>query len=192
MKIDELEQNIAEMEVSGNFEPFEIQDAKGYLDRLKKKLTDLLLTKEVTIQTLPQIRIIQGNNSIMVEKIQSAVTNTIPLWRNHICMSVAIDKQKRVIEIQKKINETTNQIILKNSEKLKENSVSVAKLNEETIVDIDTLKKVNQDLINTLDEILKIKKEGDIKRATIEKELEVIDKEIKDKVMETQKLISTK
>lgn len=192
IKIDEMEQKIAEMEASDNIEPFEVQDAKGFLDRLRKKLTDLQLTKEVTVQTLPQIRVIQGNNSIMVEKIQSAVTNTIPIWRNHICMAITIDKQKRIVDIQKKINETTNEIILKNSEKLKENSVNVARLNEESIVDIETLKKVNQDLISTLDEIVKIKKEGDMKRAVIEKELEIIDKEIKEKVMETQKLISNK
>ena len=192
MKVEEMEQTVAEMEVSENVEPFEIQDSRNYLDGLKKKLVDLQLTRAVTVQSLPQIRVVQANNSVMVSKIQSAVTNTIPLWRNSICLAVMLDKQKRIVEVQKSVNKATNDILLKNSEILRENSIDVAKINEETIVDVDTLKKVNQDLMSTLDEILKIKNEGDAKRIQIQKDLEVIDNEIKQKVMDTKLLLTGK
>ena len=190
MKMDELESKISLMEQDSNVDPFEIADNKNYLDRLKKKTLDLQLTREITIQSLPQIRVVQANNSVLIDKIQSSMTNTIPIWRNSICLSVVLDKQRRVTEVQKSIVDATNKMLLKNSEILKTNSVEVAKLNERSVVDIETLKKVNQDLISTLDEIMKIKSAGDIERTKTLKELEMMDNEIKTKIVDI-KLLST-
>lgn len=191
MKIDELESEISLMEKDPNIDTFQISDTKNYLDRLKKKTLDLQLTREITIQSLPQIRIVQADNSVLVDKIQSSMINTIPIWRNSICLSVILDKQRRVTEVQKNIVDSTNKMLLKNSEILKKSSIEVAKLNEKSVVDIETLKKVNQDLISTLDEIMKIKVAGDIERTNTLKELESMDNEIKNKIVDV-KLLSIK
>lgn len=190
IKLEEL-QNELEYLKNNNSDPYEIQDMQNYINRLNKKILDLSLTKQVTIQSLPQIRIIQENNMTLVEKIQSSITNTIPLWKNQICLSVMIDKQRRVVEVQKNVNKTTNELLTKNSDILKSNSLDVAKLNEESIVDIDVIKKVNQDLISTLDEILRIKKEGDQKRVLIQKELGQINNDIINMITDSKKLIQT-
>lgn len=190
IKLEEL-QNELEYLKNNNSDPYEIQDMQNYINRLSKKILDLSLTKQVTIQSLPQIRIIQENNMTLVEKIQSSITNTIPLWKNQICLSVMIDKQRRIVEVQKNVNKTTNELLTKNSDILKSNSLDVAKLNEESIVDIDAIKKVNQDLISTLDEILRIKKEGDQKRVLIQKELGQINNDIINMITDSKKLIQT-
>lgn len=190
IKLEEL-QNELEYLKNNNSDPYEIQDMQNYINRLNKKILDLSLTKQVTIQSLPQIRIIQENNMTLVEKIQSSITNTIPLWKNQICLSVMIDKQRRIVEVQKNVNKTTNELLTKNSDILKSNSLDVAKLNEESIVDIDVIKKVNQDLISTLDEILRIKKEGDQKRVLIQKELGQINNDIINMITDSKKLIQT-
>lgn len=190
IKLEEL-QNELEYLKNNNSDPYEIQDMQNYINRLSKKILDLSLTKQVTIQSLPQIRIIQENNMTLVEKIQSSITNTIPLWKNQICLSVMIDKQRRIVEVQKNVNKTTNELLTKNSDILKSNSLDVAKLNEESIVDIDVIKKVNQDLISTLDEILRIKKEGDQKRVLIQKELGQINNDIINMITDSKKLIQT-
>lgn len=190
IKLEEL-QNELEYLKNNNSDPYEIQDMQNYINRLSKKILDLSLTKQVTIQSLPQIRIIQENNMTLVEKIQSSITNTIPLWKNQICLSVMIDKQRRIVEVQKNVNKTTNELLTKNSDILKSNSLDVAKLNEKSIVDIDVIKKVNQDLISTLDEILRIKKEGDQKRVLIQKELGQINNDIINMITDSKKLIQT-
>jgi uncharacterized protein YaaN involved in tellurite resistance len=190
IKLEEL-QNELEYLKNNNSDPYEIQDMQNYINRLNKKILDLSLTKQVTIQSLPQIRIIQENNMTLVEKIQSSITNTIPLWKNQICLSVMIDKQRRIVKVQKNVNKTTNELLTKNSDILKSNSLDVAKLNEESIVDIDVIKKVNQDLISTLDEILRIKKEGDQKRVLIQKELGQINNDIINMITDSKKLIQT-
>jgi uncharacterized protein YaaN involved in tellurite resistance len=190
IKLEEL-QNELEYLKNNNSDPYEIQDMQNYINRLSKKILDLSLTKQVTIQSLPQIRIIQENNMTLVEKIQSSITNTIPLWKNQICLSVMIDKQRRIVEVQKNVNKTTNELLTKNSDILKSNSLDVAKLNEKSIVDIDAIKKVNQDLISTLDEILRIKKEGDQKRVLIQKELGQINNDIINMITDSKKLIQT-
>lgn len=190
IKLEELQNELDELKKDKNVEPFEIQDLKNYIDRLNKKVLDLGLTKQVIIQSLPQIRIIQENNMTLVEKIQSSINNTIPLWRNQICLSVMIDKQRRLVDVQKNVNKTTNELLTKNSNILKNNSLDVARLNEESIVDIDVIKKVNQDLISTLDEIIKIKKEGDQKRITIQKELSEMNNDVFNKIKDSKKLLS--
>lgn len=190
-KLDELQEQLKELKEQ-NLDPYEIQYLQNYIDRLNKKIIDLGLTKQVTIQSLPQIRIIQENNMTLVEKIQSSITNTIPLWRNQICLAVMIDKQKRIVDVQKNVNKTTNELLSKNSDILKNNTLEVAKLNEESVIDINVIKKVNQDLINTLNEIIRIKKDGDQKRLMIEKELNNINNEMINKISESKKLFIEK
>lgn len=189
LRIQELQKEIEDMEASGDFS-YELSDKKNYLDRLKKKIVDLKMTGTITLQTLPQIRVIQNNNSLIIEKIQSSVTNTIPLWKNQICIAVALDKQKKAVEIQKRLYETTNTILEKNSSLLKENSINVAKQNELAIADENVLKKVNADLISTLDEIMKIKADGDVKRQAITKELIAIEDELKKKILDVKQEIN--
>lgn len=184
----ELEAEIEKMETSGDFEQYELADTKSFLGRLKKKTMDLELTKTVAVQSLPQIRIIQDNNSVIVEKIQSSIVNTIPLWKNQIVIALALDKQKRVLELNKRINETTSQLLRKNSELLKTNSVETAKQNEEAIVNVEDLKKVNADLVSTLEEIQRIKDEGDQKRLMVRKELQQIDEELKKRILNVKNL----
>jgi uncharacterized protein YaaN involved in tellurite resistance len=188
LKIQELNEKIKTFVINTDYDEFELKNLKNYLDRLEKKILDLKLTRVITIQSLPQIKIIQGNNNLMVDKIQTSILNTIPLWRNHISLSVSLDKQKRLIELQKGINETTKTILLKNSENLKDNSINIAKLNEEVIVSIDTIKKINDDLISTLDEIIKIKEQGDIDRKQITQELFLLEDDIKNKIVDIKRL----
>jgi uncharacterized protein YaaN involved in tellurite resistance len=165
---------------------YTLADKKSFLNRLEKKINDLVLTKTIAIQSIPQIRIIQENNSVIVEKIQSTVTNTIPLWKNMLSVSIALEKQRKTLEMQKKVSETTNKILLKNSELLKQNSIEAAKQNEEAIINPENIAKVNQDLISTLDEILRIQEEGKRKRSEIRKQTEEQEKILIDKILTTK------
>lgn len=188
IKHSDLEQEIANMEANiEQYENYEIADAKEFLNRLSKRLTDMVITRTITIQSLPQIRLVQNNNSMMVEKIQSSITTTIPIWKSQIAIAVSLMRQKNIIDIQKKVNETTNTLLIKNSEMLKTNSIEVAKQNEATVVSIDTLKTVNANLISTLAEIKKIKEEGEVSRKNIGKEIETLEKDLKDNVLQLAK-----
>ena len=188
MKYADLEKEIADMEANiEQHENYEIADAKEFLNRLSKRLTDMVITRTITIQSLPQIRLVQNNNSMMVEKIQSSITTTIPIWKRQIAIDVALMRQKNILDIQKKVNETTNTLLIKNSEMLKTNSIEVAKQNEQTVVSLDTLKTVNANLISTLSEIKKIKEEGEASRKNIGKEIETLEKDLKDNVLQLAK-----
>lgn len=156
----------------------EIQELESAKTRLEKKNHDFGLTKNIAMQTLPQIRVIEESNAVIVEKIQSTVNNTIPLWRNQIALAIALKKQKKVIDTQKALDETTKKMLEENAAGLKMNSIAAAKANEEGIIDVDTLKKVNTDLISTLTEIRKIKTEGSAKRRKAEAELKKLETEM--------------
>lgn len=193
LKIQEIEEEIANKgEVSDVYDELEIRELSEFVNRLDKKVVDLQLTRQITIQSLPQVKIVQGNNSLMVDKIQSTILNTVPMWRNHICLTLALDKQKRMINIQKGAKEATTKILLKNSTMLKENSIEIAKINEETIIDMETINKVNEDLVTTLDEILRIKEEGDINRKLVTEELTQVENEIKDRIIDIKKSFNKK
>lgn len=185
IKYEELEKEIFEMEQNPEqYRDYEISDKKDFLSRLSKRLNDMQITRVITIQSLPQIRLVQNNNSTMVEKIQSSITTTIPIWKNQISIAVALMRQKNILDVQNHIYETTNTILKKNSEMLKTNSIEVAKQNERGVVNIDTLKQVNQDLISTLSEIKRIKEEGENVRRQSVKELENIENELKQSVLQ--------
>ncbi len=159
-----------------------LQDYSQSLTRFEKKIHDLKLSRIIAIQTLPQIRLIQSNNQALVEKIQSSILNTLPLWKNQIVIAISLFKQKKALVLQKEITETTNELLRKNSELLRQSSIEIAKENERGIVEIETLKKVNTDLIFTLEETLKIQKEGSTKRAQVEVELKNLENELKSKL----------
>ena len=164
-------------------------DAQKYSDmnqliiRFEKKLHDLKLTRMIGIQSIPQIRLVQNYNQVLVEKIQSSILNTIPLWKNQIVIAITIFRQKKALELQKEVTDTTNELLLKNSEMLKDNVTGVARESERGIVEIETLQKVNSDLISTIEETLKIQAEGKTKRQQAEAELVKIEKELKDKLV---------
>ena len=161
-----------------------VQDMEALINRFEKKIYDLKTTRIISIQMAPQIRLLQNNDSELVEKIQSSITNTIPLWKNQIVLALGINDAKKALNAQKEVTNLTNEMLKKNSETLKQGSIEIAKESERAIVDVETLKKTNKDLIDTLDSIIKIHEEGRANRAKAEEELKAIEKELKEKILE--------
>ena len=161
-----------------------VQDMEAQINRFEKKIYDLKTTRIISIQMAPQIRLIQNNDAELVEKIQSSLTNTIPLWKNQMVLALGITNAKQALKEQQAVSELTNDMLQKNSETLKQGSLEIAKESERAIVDIETLKKTNRDLIETLDGVIKIHEEGRAKRAEAETELQNIEQELKDKILE--------
>lgn len=169
-----------EAEASG--EPMDAQlvrDFEDSVNRFEKKIHDLKLSKTLAIQTAPQIRLIQNNNKLLVDKIQTAILNTIPLWKSQIVITIGMFRQKEALELQKSVTETTNKLLTANSEMLKQNTLDIARESEEGIVAIETLRKINDDLITTIEETLKIQEEGRKKRSQAEVELISLEEDLK-------------
>lgn len=160
-----------------------VNDMLNLANRFDKKLYDLKLSKTISMQTAPQIRLIQNNDQLLVDKIQSSILNTIPLWKNQIIIAIGLFRQNKALKLQKEVTDTTNELLLKNSEMLKTNSISIAKESERGIVEIETLKKVNNDLISIIEETLKIQEEGKVKRNQAEQELASIENSLKEKLI---------
>lgn len=158
------------------------KDLTQLANRFEKKLYDLKLSRMISIQTAPQLRIIQNNDQLLVEKIQSSILNTIPLWKNQIVIAISLFRQQKALEMQKKVSDTTNELLSKNAELLKENSLGVARESERGIVEIETLKKVHADLITTIEETLRIQSEGHTKRMQAETELVTLETDLKKKL----------
>lgn len=161
-----------------------VNDMETQINRFEKKLYDLKTTRIISIQMAPQIRLLQNNDAELVEKIQSSITNTIPLWKNQIVLSLGINNAKKALKEQQAVSNLTNEMLKKNSETLKQGSIDIAKESEKAIIDIETLRKTNNDIVETLDAVIKIHEDGRVKRAEAEKELESIEKELKDKLLE--------
>ena len=161
-----------------------LADMNQFIDRFEKKLHDLLISRTIAQQTAPQIRLIQNNNQVLVQKIQTSMVQTIPLWKQQLAIALTIARQQKAVEIQKEVSNTTNDLLLKNAEMLKVGSVEVAKENERGIVDIETLQKTQADLIATLEETLNIQAEGRRKRQEAEVELKNMEQELKRKLLE--------
>ena len=161
-----------------------VQDMEAQINRFEKKIYDLKTTRIISIQMAPQIRLIQNNDAELVEKIQSSLTNTIPLWKNQMVLALGITNAKQALKQQQAVSQLTNDMLQKNSETLKQGSLEIAKESERAIVDIETLRKTNKDLIETLDGVIKIHEEGRQKRAEAETELQNIEQELKDKILE--------
>lgn len=162
----------------------EVNDMIQFADRLEKRLHDLKLSRQITIQSAPQIRMIQNTNQTLMEKIQTSITTAIPLWKNQIAIALTLLRQRKAVEAQKQVSQTTNDLLLKNSEMLKTNSVEVAKENERGIVDIETLKKTQENLVSTLEETLRIQADGRAKRHQAEQELVTMEEQLKQKLLE--------
>ena len=161
-----------------------VNDMEALINRFEKKIYDLKTTRIISIQMAPQIRMLQNNEAELVEKIQSSITNTIPLWKNQMVLALGINNAKQALKSQQAVSKLTNEMLQKNSETLKQGSIDIARESERAIVDIETLQKTNQDLIETLDEVIKIHEEGRAKRQEAEKTLEDIEKELKAKMLE--------
>ena len=164
-------------------------DYDAMCQRFEKKLHDLELTRMVSIQMGPQIRLLQNNDTLMSEKIQSSLVNTIPLWKSQMVLALGISHSQQAMEAQQAVTDVTNELLKKNADKLKIATVETAKEAERSIVDIETLKHTNQQLISTLDEVLQIQTEGRQKRAVAEQELRKIEGELKQKLLETREIV---
>lgn len=156
-----------------------VTDFEDTVNRFEKKVHDLKLSKMIAIQTAPQIRLIQSNDKLLVEKIQTAVLNTIPLWKSQIVIALGLNRQQGVLRMQREVTDTTNALLRKNSELLKQNTGEAARESERGIVDIETLKKVNQDLLETIEETIRIQQEGRTARLNAEAELAGIENQLK-------------
>ena len=159
-------------------------DFANMIGRFEKKLYDLELTRTISIQMAPQIRMIQSNDSVMAEKIRSSIVNTIPLWKSQMVMALTLHHSQQAMEAQRNVNEVTNRLLQQNAEKLHQGSVEIARESERGIVDIETLQKTNQELISTLEEVRQIQADGAAKRAEAEVELGRIEGELKQKLLE--------
>ena len=163
------------------------RDLEEMCTRFEKKIHDLELTRTICLQTAPQIRVVQSNDTQMVEKIQSTIVNTIPLWKSQMVLALGVEHSASAAKAEREVTNMTNELLLKNAEKLKMASVETAKESERGIVDIETLKKTNDSLIATLDEVMTIQKNGREKRAEAEAEMQRIENELKAKLLEIHK-----
>ena len=159
-------------------------DFANMIGRFEKRLHDLELTRIISLQMAPQIRLIQNNDSLMAEKIQTSIVNTIPLWKSQMVLALSMEHSRQAMEAQREVSEVTNALLKKNAEALHQGSVGVARESERGIVEIETLKHTNQELINTLEEVRQIQEDGRSRRAEAEIELGRIEGELKQKLLE--------
>lgn len=190
LKIEDLKNSIipeamAKAQASG--EQMDVQTVNDYtqfLDRLEKRTHDLRLARQITIQQAPQIRLIQNTNQALAEKIQASINTAIPLWKNQVVIALTLLRQKDAATAQRQVSETTNELLKKNSEMLKVSAIETAKENERGLVDIETLQKTQNDLVETIQETLRIQQEGKEKRRVAEIELGQMEEDLKNKLLE--------
>jgi len=189
-KRDELKQhNLVELEqkvkASNNqMDVQELADLQQYINRLEKRIYDLQLSRQITLQSAPQIRMIQNINQTLAEKIQSSILTSIPLWKNQMAIALTLLRQQGASEAQKKVTDTTNELLLKNSEMLKQNAIRTAEENERGIVDIETLKTTQTNIVDTIQETLRIQEDGTRKRQQAEQELQSLEQDLKIKLLQ--------
>ena len=162
------------------------KDLDSMCNRFEKKIHDLELTRTISMQTAPQIRLVQSNDTLMVEKIQSTIVNTIPLWKSQMVLALGVEHSAQAAEAQREVTDMTNQLLKKNAEKLKLSTIETAKESERGIVEMETLKATNEALISTLDEVMKIQEEGRQKRREAEVEMQRLENELKGKLLQIQ------
>ena len=158
-------------------------DLAAQCDRFEKKLHDLKLTRQISMQMAPQIRLLQNNNSLLVERIQSTLVNTLPLWKNQMVLALGLHHSQQAMQAQKAVTDMTNELLKKNAETLKMGTIETAKESERGIIDLETLVSTNQSLIDTINEVARIQQEGRQKRAEAEKTLAHMEKELKEKLL---------
>jgi uncharacterized protein YaaN involved in tellurite resistance len=190
LKAEELETKIipeaqAQAKSTGDqMDAQKVQDYQQFLNRIEKRTYDLKLSRQITIQQAPQIRLIQNTNQELAERIQTSINTSIPLWKNQIVIALAVLRQKDAATSQRQVTETTNDLLAKNSEMLKISTIETAKENERGVVDIETLQKTQNDLIETIQETLRIQKEGKEKRKAAELELSKMEDDLKTKLIQ--------
>ena len=185
VRAGELQQAMDKAKASGLPEDAQAaRDLADLCDRFEKKLYDLELTRNVSIQMGPQIRLIQSNDTMMAEKIQTTIVNTIPLWKNQMVLALGIAHSQQAMQAERAVTDATNELLRKNAATLKQGTIDIAKESERGIVDIETLQQTNKQLIETLDELNKIRAEGKVKRANAEQELGRIEGELRSKLLE--------
>ena len=155
------------------------KDLDSMCNRFEKKLHDLELARQISMQTAPQIRLVQGNDTLMVEKIQSTIVNTIPLWKSQMVLGLGVEHSAQAAAAQREVTNMTNELLKKNAEKLKMATIDTVKESERGIVDIETLKQTNESLISTLDEVMHIQQEGREKRKAAEQEMQILELDLK-------------
>lgn len=180
IRFKELNEELAVMEGnSTQYQDYEISDKRTFINRLDKRLADMKIVRFIMLQSLAQIRVVQNNNTSIAEKAQSILTTTMPVWKNQLTLAVALQRQKQNIEVQRRVSETTNTILQKNAEMLKQNSIEVAKENENTIVSLETLKMTTKSLIDTLTEVKQIHEKGTQTRRELDAGLQSLEAELK-------------
>ena len=185
VRANELQQAMDKAKTSGL--PEDAQAARDLADqceRFEKKLYDLELTRNISLQMGPQIRLLQNNNTMMAEKIQSTIVNTIPLWKNQMVLALGLAHSQQAMQAERAVTDATNELLRKNAATLKQGTIDIAKESERGIVDIETLRQTNKQLIETLDELNKIRADGKVKRANAEQELGRIEGELRQKMLE--------
>lgn len=190
LKKEELENETlprlkAEADASSNqMDVQDVNDMMQYINRLEKRVHDLKLSRQITLQSAPQIRMIQNINQTLAEKIQSSILTSIPLWKNQMAIALTLLRQESASKAQREVTNTTNDLLTKNSEMLKQNSLRTATENERGIVDIETLKVTQENLVTTIEETLRIQSEGTQKRKSAEAELVTMEKELKERLLQ--------
>ena len=181
----ELPEMIAKAEETGLPEDAQAaNDFANLIGRFEKKIYDLELTRTISVQMAPQIRMVQNNDSLMAEKIRTSIVNTIPLWKNQMVMALSLYHSEQAMKAQREVTDVTNELLKKNAQTLHQGSVAIAKESERGIVDLETLKKTNDELIKTLEEVTQIQNDGRARRAAAEEELGRIEGELKQKLLE--------
>ncbi|KNB61803.1 tellurite resistance protein [Chryseobacterium sp. Hurlbut01] len=180
LRMEKAAAELANMENNvQNFADYQIADKRDFINRLDRRLADLKVVRLIMMQSLPQIRLVQNNNVSIAEKAQTILTTTLPVWKNQLSLAVAMHRQQQNIEVQQKVSSTTEEILRKNAERLGQNSINVAKANEQTIVSAETLKETTAMLINTLNEVKQIQKQGTESRRKLDQDLQTLESELK-------------
>lgn len=184
VRSEKLQELLSKAERTGLAEDAQAaRDLDAMCSRFEKKIHDLELTRTISLQTAPQIRMVQSNDTLMAEKIQSTIVNTVPLWKSQMVLALGVEHSARAAEVQREVTDMTNELLKKNAQKLQMAAVASAKESERGIVEIETLKHTNETLIATLDEVMKIQQEGRQKRAEAEQEMYKMEQELKAKLL---------
>lgn len=161
-----------------------VNDFESTVERFEKKIHDLKLSRTMAIQAAPQIKLIQNNDKLLVDRVQTAIVNTIPIWKSQMVIALGLYNQQKTLKLQQEVMNTTNDLLKKNSEMLKNTTIDTQRASEKGIVEIETLRKVNEDLIQTIEETIRIQQDGRIKRQNAEQELVKMEEDLKQKLME--------
>jgi len=183
IRMQKSSEELALMEINAaNYQDYQISDKRDFINRLDRRLADLKVVRFIILQSLPQIRLIQNNNVSIAEKAQTILTTTLPVWKNQLTLAVAMHRQQQNIDIQKKVSSTTEEILRKNAQRLQQNTVDVARANEQTIVSVETLRETTSSLINTLNEVKQIQQQGTQQRQQLDVELKTLEDTLKKQI----------